>query len=409
MTREIWSSRTGFILAAVGSAVGLGNIWRFSYVAYENGGGAFLIPYFVALFSAGIPLLILEFSLGNKFRGTAPIALKRARTGFEWIGWWAALSGLLIAMYYPVIISWSLVYLGKSFTLDWGADTNAYFFGTVLQLTGSPWDLGGFQVQILISLFAVWGMAWFIVSKGVISGIEKANRIFMPLLWALAVVLVARALTLDGALSGINWYLQPDFERLLDHNVWLAAYGQIFFTLCLGSATMIAYSSYLPEGTDIVNNAFIVSFANCAFSFLMGFAVFGTLGYMAATTGQDVGDVVASGIGLAFVVFPKALSLLPGLKVPTAVVFFTCLVVAGISSLISMVEAFAAALMDKFGLGRARAVNVTIGLGLRGALWRPRLLREDRPEERARPRSRRAYAKWVKNGMSNRFFAELCG
>lgn len=368
MTREIWSSRTGFIFAAVGSAVGLGNIWRFSYVTYENGGGAFLIPYFVALFTVGIPLMILEFGLGSRFRGAAPLALRRVRKKFEWIGWWSALTGVIIATYYSVVASWALVYLGKAFTLEWGVDTNAYFFGTVLQTSGSVWDLGGFPTAILASLVAIWIMIWIVEVKGVQSGIERANKIFMPLLWILAVVLVARALTLEGAFTGIDWYLKPDFDRLFDHNVWLAAYGQIFFSLSLASGSMIAYSSYLPKESDIVNNAFIVSFANCAFSFLMGFAVFGTLGYMAATTGQGVEDIVASGIGLAFVVFPEALGLLPELKVLTAVVFFTCLVVAGLSTLISMVEGFAAALMDKFDVGRTTAVNVTIGFSLLGSL-----------------------------------------
>ena len=368
MAREIWSSRTGFILAAVGSAIGLGNIWRFSYITYENGGGAFLIPYLIALFTAGISLIILEFGLGSMFKRAAPIAFKRASKNFEWIGWWVAISGFIITMYYTVIVSWALVYLGKAFTLGWGDDTNAHFFSTILQITDSAWDLGGFSVPVLTGLILVWAVTWLIEVRGVQAGIEKANKIFMPLLWVMAALLVLRALTLEGALIGIDWYLKPDFEKLLDYKVWLAAYGQIFYTLSLGMGIMIAYSSYLPKGSDIVNNAFIVGLANCSFSFLMGFAVFGTLGYMATTTGQEVGDVVASGIGLAFVVFPKALSLLPGLNTVTAVVFFTCLVVAGLSSLISLVEAFAAAMMDKFEIGRAKAVNMTISLGFFGSL-----------------------------------------
>lgn len=145
MTRETWSCRTGFILATIGSAVGLGNIWRFNYLTYENGGGAFLIPYFAALFSAGISLIILELALGSRFKGAAPIALKRAGKRFEWIGWWAALTGFIITMYYVVIVGWALIYLEKAFSLRWGDDANGYFFGTVLQTTGSAWDLGAFQ------------------------------------------------------------------------------------------------------------------------------------------------------------------------------------------------------------------------------------------------------------------------
>ncbi|WP_269851421.1 SLC5/6 family protein [Methanosarcina horonobensis] len=127
MKREVWNTRTGFILAAIGSAVGLGNIWRFSYIAYENGGGAFLIPYLVALLTAGIPLLILELGVGNKFMGSAPVALKRAKKGFEWIGWWGVIASFIITTYYSVIAGWSLVYLLKAFTLGWGLDTGSFF------------------------------------------------------------------------------------------------------------------------------------------------------------------------------------------------------------------------------------------------------------------------------------------
>lgn len=368
MERELWNSRTGFVLAAVGSAVGLGNIWRFNYIVYENGGGAFLIPYLVAMFTVGISMMILEFSLGSKFRGAAPLSMKRAKGCFEWIGWWAALASFIITMYYVVIVSWALVYLGKAFTLGWGDDTNAYFFENVLHISDSIWDLGGFTPEVLLGVAVVWAIAWIIVVRGVQRGIELANKFFMPLLWVLVLVLVLRALTLDGAFLGIDWYLKPNFEKLLDYRVWLAAYGQIFYTLSLGMAIMIAYSSYLPPKSDIVNNAFIVTLSNGAFSFLVGFAVFGTLGYMAESSGQRIEDVVASGIGLAFVAFPQALNMLPGLKVLTAVIFFSCLLVAGLSSLVSLVEAFVAAIMDKFQIGRRCAVNFTVGVGLLGSL-----------------------------------------
>lgn len=367
LEREIWGSRAGFILASVGSAVGLGNIWRFSYLAYENGGGAFLIPYFVALLTAGISLMILEFSLGNMFGASAPLSLKKARRSFEWIGWWAALSGYIITMYYTVIVGWALVYLFEAFTLGWGADPGSFFTEDVLQLSASPWELGGFSWTVALSMLAIWGMTWLIERKGIQQGIEKANKIFMPLLWVLTFLLVFRALTLPGALDGIDWYLKPSFSALLDYRVWLAAYGQIFYSLSLGMAIMITYASYLPKKSDIVNNAFIISFANGAFSFTMGFAVFGTLGYMAFTKGVGIEEVVTESIGLAFVVFPEALSLLPGLRTLTAVTFFTCLVIAGLSSLVSLVEAFSSALVDKFSLERSKAVNLTIAIGALGS------------------------------------------
>lgn len=364
MTREVWNTRTGFILAAIGSAVGLGNIWRFSYIAYENGGGAFLIPYLIALLTAGIPLLILEFGLGSKFLGSAPIALKRAKKSFEWMGWWGVIASFIITTYYSVIVGWSFVYLVKAFTLGWGSDTGSFFNNELLHVSDSPWNLGSFSYPVLIGLLMTWLIVWVIEKKGVQAGIEKSSRIFMPLLWILLIVLVLRAITLEGSINGIEWYLKPDFSKLTDIKVWQAAYGQAFYSLGLGMAIMITYSSYLPKKSDIVNNAFIISLADGAFSFIMGFAVFGTLGYMAYAKGLGIEEVVAQSIGLVFVVLPEALNMLPGLKTLTAVAFFLCIVIAALSSLISLVEAFASAIMDKFEMKRSKAVDLTIGFGL---------------------------------------------
>lgn len=368
MQRENWATRAGFVLAAVGSAIGLGNIWRFGYLVYKNGGGAFLIPYFVALFIAGISLMILEFAIGHKFKASAPLALKKISRKFEWIGWWAVVGGMIITMYYTVVIGWALVYFIKAFTLAWGEDTKSYYFGEVLQLSDSPWNFGGFALEVLIATAVVWALNWLIDFRGVRKGIEKANMILMPLLWVLAIILVIRAITLPGAIEGIEWYLKPDFSKLGDYEIWLSAFGQIFFTLSLGMGIMIAYASYLPERSDIANNAFIVALANCAFSFLVGFAIFGTLGYMAYATESHISDVVAQSIGLAFVVFPQALNLLPALKVFTAVVFFLSLVVAGLSSSISLVEALVSAIMDKFDVERKKAVNIVVLVGFLGSL-----------------------------------------
>ncbi|MDD2438605.1 MAG: sodium-dependent transporter [Methanosarcinaceae archaeon] len=362
MAREVWNTRVGFILAAIGSAVGLGNIWRFSYAAYENGGGVFLIPYFIALLTAGIPLMILEFGMGSKFRGAAPMAFKRAKQGFESIGWWGVITSFIITAYYSVIMGWSLVYLVKSFNLGWGSDTVSFFYDTLLQTSGSPWHFEGFAPSVLAALVVVWFLIWIIEKKGVQKGIERANKVFMPLLWILLIILVFRAVTLPGALNGIDWYLKPDFSRLTDFGVWQAAYAQAFYSLSLGMAIMITYSSYLPKKSDIVNNAFIVSLADGAFSFTMGFVVFGTLGYMAFAQGVGIVEVVDQGIGLAFMALPKALSMLPGLKVLTSAAFFLSISVAALSSLISLIEAFASALMDKFEIERVRAVNLTIAI-----------------------------------------------
>lgn len=143
-------------------------------------------------------------------------------------------------------------------------------------------------MEVLVAVIIIWIINWFVVFRGVKKGIEKANLVMMPLLWLLAIILVVRAVTLPGALDGLEWYLRPDFSKFGDYNIWIAAFGQIFFSLSLAMGIMIAYGSYLPEKSDIANNSFIIGLADSAFSFLIGFAVFGTLGYMAYATQTSV-------------------------------------------------------------------------------------------------------------------------
>lgn len=355
-------------MAAIGSAIGLGNIWRFSYMAYANGGGAFLVPYFLALFTVGIPLMILEFGIGHEHVGSAPLAFARISRRWEWLGWWAVVFVMFgIELYYTVIISWCLNYLIFSFSLAWGDDPGKYFFQQFLGITEGPLEVGSIQVPILIGLLVVWCLNWVIVYRGVKRGIELANRIFMPLLFVLMGILVLWSLTLEGAGTGIRAYLMPDFSVLSKPKVWIDAFSQIFFTLSLGFGIMIAYASYLPERANITRSAFITALVNCGFSVFAGFAVFSLLGYMALQTGKPIQDVVTQSIGLAFVAYPKAISLLPGGAV-FGVLFFTSLVVAGLSSSVSIIEAFTSALVDKFSWDRRVVITTISVLGLMGGL-----------------------------------------
>ncbi|SDC38350.1 MULTISPECIES: sodium-dependent transporter [unclassified Candidatus Frackibacter] len=363
-----WGSRLGFILATIGSAVGLGNIWRFSYVAYENGGGAFLIPYFFALLTTGIPLLILEFSFGQKMRGSSILSFAKVDKKWEWVGWWSTLVTFVLITYYSVIISWSFKYLYYAFTQAWGSNPESFLYGTHLGLTSGLSEIGGINGSILGTVVLVWIINFVIIYNGIEAGLEKASKIFMPVLAILMLIITFRGITLPGAMEGINKFLEPDFTALLDPKVWLAAYGQIFFTLSICFGVMITYASYLPKKSDVVNNAFITSLANCGFSFIVGIGVFGILGYMSAETGQPIQDVVAQSIGLAFVAFPKAINMLPTFQTTLGVIFFLALAIAGISSSISMVEAVVAPLMDKFGLSRKKAAVIVCGLGFLGSI-----------------------------------------
>ncbi|MGB2078861.1 MAG: sodium-dependent transporter [Vibrio sp.] len=365
MKREQWGSRTGFILAAVGSAIGLGNIWRFPYMAYENGGGAFFIPYLFAMLTAGIPFMILEFSLGHKFRGAAPKTLSSIHSKFEWLGWFQVMIAAIIGTYYVAIIGWAISYIGLAVDQSWGADTNAYFFGEYLQLgdDNSPSQLGSIQWHIAIPMLAAWAFTFAAIFRGVKGGIEKANKIMMPILLFMVLALIARMLFLPGAFDGLNYLFEPDFSKLTDPNVWAAAYGQIFFTLSVGFAIMLAYSSYLPEKSDINNNALMTVLINCGFSIVAGILIFSVLGYMAEQQDKALTDVVSSGVGLAFVTIPAAINLLPAPYI-LGPLFFIALVVAGLSSHISILEAVTSAIIDKLNWSRKKAASVVCGVGL---------------------------------------------
>lgn len=365
MQREQWGSRLGFILAAVGSAIGLGNIWRFPYMAYENGGGAFFIPYLFAMLTAGIPFMIMEFSLGHKMRGAAPQVFARLGRRLEWLGWFQVFVAFAIAVYYVAVIGWSISYLGFSFTQSWGADPNAFFFTEYLQLVdgSAPSNLGALQSHIVVPVVIAWLITFSAVFTGVKGGIERASKIMMPLLFIMVLGLIVRMAFLPGALDGLNYLFKPDFSKILDAKVWSAAYGQIFFTLSVGFAIMLAYSSYLPKESDINNNAFMTVLINCGFSIMAGMMIFGILGYMAHSSGKEITEVVSAGVGLAFITIPTAINLLPAPYI-LGPLFFLALVVAGLSSMISIVEAVTSAVIDKSGWSRRKAATIVCGVAL---------------------------------------------
>ena len=367
--RSTWKSRTGFILAAIGSAVGLGNIWRFSYLTYENGGGAFLIPYLVALFTAGIPLLILEFGIGHERIGSAPLAFRKIGKKWEWLGWWPLMFTMFgIVLYYSVVIAWCIDFIFYSVNLSWGDNPDKFFFETFLNLSSSPSEISSIQTPILAGLLAVWLITWVIIMRGVTKGVELANKIFMPLLLILMLILVFWSVNLDGAMIGISAYLKPDYTKLADPMVWVSAYGQIFFTLSLGFGIMIAYASYMPYNSNMTGSAFITALTNSAFSLVSGFGVFAILGFMSLSQNQPLDAVVKESIGLAFVAYPKAISMIGGAGPLFGILFFLSLAVAGVSSSISIVEAFVSGVEDKFGINRKILATIVCFIGFAGGI-----------------------------------------
>lgn len=359
--KEHWDSRFAFVMAAIGSAVGLGNVWRFPYVCYESGGGAFLIPYFVALFTAGIPLMILEFSVGHWARSSPPEAFKKIGKKWEWMGWWAVLVPFVIALYYVAVMAWCFSYMIYSLDLRWGANAEL-FFKNFLGDTGSPAILGGISVPVFLGLIVVWLCVFLILYKGV-HRIGKIVVITVPLPTILLILLTIRGLTLPGAIEGISYYLTPNFSRLLDVNVWLAAYAQVFFSLGVAQGIMITYASFLKKKSDITNNAVIISLADAGTSFLAGFTVFSVVGYLAASQGVGITELGIGGPTLTFITYPTAISLLPFAAAFFGMIFYIALLTFGIDSAFSMVEPIVSGIHGKWKISKARATGIMCIVG----------------------------------------------
>jgi len=364
VTRERWSNRTLFIFAAIGSAIGLGNIWRFPYLSYEYGGGVFLIPWVIGLIVLGIPWMMMEFGMGRYFQKGAPGVFEGIGKKWEWVGWWPVFCAFLIDTYYVVILAWSLRYVVSSATMAWGmgeagaTGAGAYFFEQVLNLSSGPSVLGAPVLPLLGFLALTWVVLFFIMFKGArVIGKVAVWTVTIP--WALLLVLLVRGLTLPGAIDGLNYYLSPDLAALGNVDVWFAAFSQIAFTLSLGMAGMFAYGSFIAKKADVTNNAFIASFSNCATSFFAGFAVFSIVGFIMQALSVPVGDVSSAGLGLAFVTFPVGISMLPGANAFIGILFFLCVFFLGIDSAFFLAYGgVIAPLMDKFGWSRVKATAI---------------------------------------------------
>ena len=357
--RESWSARSGFILAAIGSAVGLGNIWRFPYVAYENGGGAFLVPYLIAIFAAGLPLLFSDYAVGHKFRKAPPTAYKKLMNS-EALGWWQVMVTLVIGIYYASVLSWAGSYMYYSIGQQWGANTEDFFFKSYLA-NGEGLAMG-FVPTLFFGLVIVWAVVMFILYGGVRRGVELANKIFMPLLVILFSILVIQAIRLPGAAEGLNAFFTPNWDAMTNYKVWLAAFGHIFFSLSVGFGIMLTYASYLNKKANMTGSGVVVALANSSFEILAGIGVFAVLGFMAQSSGVPVKEVVSGGIGLAFIAFPKIISSMGAGGDLFGFLFFASLVVAGITSMVSILQVPIAAFQDKFGWSKNKAVTIIGGV-----------------------------------------------
>lgn len=343
--RDQWTSKIGFILASAGAAIGLGAIWRLPYVTGTQGGGAFFLLFVGFTLLIGLPMLISEFIIGRSTGKEAISAYKQLapKSLWVWVGRIGVLGCFLLLTFYSVIGGWVLIYSGKSLVggvIAEGADYDA-LFGSIV---GSP-----LTTLIGLALFTIANV--LVISLGVKNGIERANKYLMPLLFIFIIILVVRALTLDGAMEGVAFFLKPDFSSITREAV-LYALGQSFFSLAVGFSCMVTYSSYLKKDVNIPSSAGVVAGMNIFVSLLAGLAIFPVV----FAFGLDP----ASGPGLLFMVLPEAFAQMAFGQVFLSL-FLWLFLFATLTSSFSLYEIVVAAFTAN---GKRSRVNVTMVLGV---------------------------------------------
>ncbi len=350
--RGSFGSKFGIIAAAAGSAIGLGNIWRFPYVAGESGGGAFLLIYLVFIIMIGIPVMLSEFVIGRTTQRNPYGAFKQLAPDKPWflIGIMGILAAFSILAFYGAVGGWTLEYLYQSLTGGFsGKSSNEInlMFDTFQQTAWKP---------VLFQLIFM-GLTMFIVAAGIEKGIEKYTKILMPLLLAIIVTICVRSLTLPGSAEGLRFLFKPDFTKLTDPNkifginysIVLSALGQAFFSLSIGMGTLITYGSYISKKDNLGNSAFIVSFADTFIAILAGVAIFPAV--------FAFGIQPSAGPALVFKTLPNIFLEMPGGSV-FSVLFFVLLSVAALTSSISVLEVVVAFLVEQYNMVRKKATTI---------------------------------------------------
>ena len=358
-----WGSNLAFILAMIGSAVGLGNIWRYPYVLYSNGGGAFYIPYLVAIITLAIPFLILEYGVGYNYQSSFTKAIVKLKSKFELYGWMLPVSIFILTIYYSTIIGWDGIYLFLSFFKGWGADPNTFLNVNLLQTTNSLSGVFNFIPFVAIFILLGWFFIWFISHRNLDEGLGRVCKIFVPLLFVVMFIIVVASLTLPGANIGLAELFHPDWSLLGHFDIWMAAFGQVFFSLSLGMGAGFTYASYTEDNIDLISSGLYVIIANCAFENFTALGVFSILGYMSLQSGTPVSEIISQGTTLIFVAYPQVFNILGTLGLILGPLFFFTVYVAGITSMLSTFEVFSIAVQNKFALSRRKVTTILCLIG----------------------------------------------
>uniref|UniRef100_A0A673UBE4 Transporter n=1 Tax=Suricata suricatta TaxID=37032 RepID=A0A673UBE4_SURSU len=377
LERGHWNNKMEFVLSVAGEIIGLGNVWRFPYLCYKNGGGAFFIPYLIFLFTCGIPVFLLETALGQYTSQGGITAWRKICPIFEGIGYASQMIVVLLNIYYIIVLAWALFYLFSSFTADlpwgschheWNTESCVEFQRTngslnvtsenatspviefwerrVLKISDGIQHLGALRWELALCLLLAWVICYFCIWKGVKST-GKVVYFTATFPYLMLVVLLIRGVTLPGAAQGIQFYLYPNLTRLWDPQVWMDAGTQIFFSfaICLGCLT--ALGSYNKYHNNCYRDCISLCFLNSGTSFVAGFAIFSVLGFMSQEQGVPISEVAESGPGLAFIAYPRAVAMLPFSPL-WACCFFFMVVLLGLDSQFVCVESLVTALVDMY-------------------------------------------------------------
>ncbi|XP_034256054.1 sodium-dependent serotonin transporter isoform X2 [Thrips palmi] len=389
--RETWNKKVEFLLAVIGFAVDLGNVWRFPYICYANGGGAFLIPYCIMLVFGGMPLFYMELALGQFHRCGCLTLWKKICPALKGVGYAICLIDIYVGMHYNTIIGWALYYLVESFQseLPWTSCNNTWNTPNCTPVVGEQFNystspakeffersvleqhlsdgldrMGPIKWSLALCVFGVFVLVYFSLWKGVRST-GKAVWVTALAPYVVLFILLARGVTLPGADVGIRYYLTPQWEKLKESKVWIDAASQIFFSLGPGFGTLLALASYNKFNNNCYRDAILTSSINCLTSFLAGFVIFSVLGYMAHMQNKSVAEVGLDGPGLVFIVYPEAIATMTG-SVFWSIIFFLMLITLGLDSTFGGLEAMITALCDEYPrlLGRHREIFVAVVLVL---------------------------------------------
>lgn len=357
--RANFGSKLGVILASAGSAVGLGNIWRFPFETGNHGGAAFILIYLGCVLFFGIPIMVAEFSIGRHSRANTAGAYQKLAPGthWRWVGRMGVLAGFLILGYYSVVAGWTLEYIVQAGTNAFAGQSANDFIASFNGFIAHPW-----RPALWMAVFML--MTHFIIVKGVEKGIEKSAKIMMPMLFLLLIVLAVCSVSLPGARAGIEFLLKPDFSKV-NGNVLLGAMGQAFFSLSLGMGCLCTYASYFRNDTNLPKTALNVGWIDTMVAILAGFIIF--------PAAFSVGIQPDAGPSLLFItlpnVFQQAFGNLPWLAVILSIMFYVLLALAALTSTISLHEVVTAYLHEEFNLTRGRAAKlVTAGCTFLGVL-----------------------------------------